>query len=64
MIQNNYANGKFSFTNLGVVTSTATCTEGYGRDKHDLGVRWNDLDGDGTHAFYHFQPKLPATDVA
>ncbi|KAK4565366.1 hypothetical protein LTR86_003983 [Recurvomyces mirabilis] len=43
---NQYANGKFTFNNIGIVTGSATCTEGYGADKHDRGVRWNDLDGD------------------
>ena len=48
VLRNDYANGVFAFTNIGVVTGSATCTEGYGTDKHDLGVRWNDMDGDGT----------------
>lgn len=47
VLRNDYANGKFSFTNIGLVTGSATCTEGYGYDMHDTGVRWNDLDGDG-----------------
>ena len=46
VIQNKFSAGKFAFTNLGVVTGSATCTEGYGHDKHDLGVRWYDVDGD------------------
>ena len=52
MIQNNFNSAGFSWTNLGVVTGSATCTEGYGTDKHDKGVRWNDLDGDGGSAEY------------
>ena len=49
MLQNEYVVGQtyFTFKDIGVVTGSATCTEGYGSDKHDLGVRWNDLDGDG-----------------
>lgn len=47
VIKNDYSDGKFSFTSLGQVTGSATCTEGYGRDKHDLGVRWHDIDADG-----------------
>ena len=48
VIQNNYSPASgFSFSNLGVQTGAATCTEGYGHDKHDRGVRWNDIDGDG-----------------
>ena len=47
MLRNDFANGKFAFTNIGIVNQGATCTEGYGYDLHDLGVRWNDLDGDG-----------------
>jgi len=50
VIQNNYS-GKFSFSNLGVVTGSASCTEGYGTEKHDRGVRWNDLDGDGRYPY-------------
>ena len=46
VILNEYSSGAFSFSNIGVVTGSATCTEGYGNDKHDLGVRWHDLDGD------------------
>ena len=44
---NGYKDGKFSFTDIGIATGRATCTEGYGRNKHDLGVRWHDLTGDG-----------------
>ncbi|KAH8797345.1 hypothetical protein F5884DRAFT_815081 [Xylogone sp. PMI_703] len=51
VLKNNYANGKFSFTSLGLVTGSATCTEGYGYDRHDNGVRWNDIDGDGRADF-------------
>lgn len=47
VLQNKYASGLFTFSSLGVVTGSASCTEGYGREKHDLGVRWNDIDGDG-----------------
>lgn len=47
MIQNLFANGKFNFKNVGAVSGAATCTEGYGSDKHDQGVRWSDIDGDG-----------------
>jgi len=47
MIRNDFTNGKFNFTSIGVVTGAASCTEGYGYDIHDLGVRWSDLDGDG-----------------
>lgn len=50
VIQNQYS-GTFAFSNLGVVTGSATCTEGYGKDKHDKGVRWNDIDGDGRADF-------------
>lgn len=49
VLKNNYANCKFSFTNLGVVTGSAGCTQGYGYDRHDNGVRWNDIDGDGMY---------------
>ncbi|CZT02070.1 uncharacterized protein RAG0_09396 [Rhynchosporium agropyri] len=55
VLRNDFANGKFSFTNIGVVTGTATCTEGYGHDLHDLGVRWNDIDGDGRADFLCMQ---------
>lgn len=51
VMKNEYKDGDFSFTDLGVVTGGATCTQGYGTDKHDLGVRWNDLDGDGRADF-------------
>jgi hypothetical protein len=47
VLKNSFLNGKFTFKNLGVVTGSAGCTEGYGYDRHDNGVRWNDLDGDG-----------------
>ncbi|PVH79243.1 carbohydrate esterase family 3 protein [Cadophora sp. DSE1049] len=47
VIKNNFANDKFSWTNLGVVTESASCGEGYGYDRHDNGVQWHDLDGDG-----------------
>lgn len=47
MIQNLFEDGNFNFQNLGTVTGAATCTEGYGNDKHDQGVRWSDIDGDG-----------------
>jgi hypothetical protein len=52
---NKFSSGKFSFSNIGVVTGTATCTEGYGTDKHDRGVRWNDLDGDNRADFLCMQ---------
>lgn len=32
---------------MGVVNAGASCSEGYGYDLHDNGVRWHDLDGDG-----------------
>ncbi|KAK5693162.1 hypothetical protein LTR97_010638 [Elasticomyces elasticus] len=51
VIRNDYDSSGFSFTNLGVQTGSATCTEGYGHDKHDKGVRWHDLDGDGRADF-------------
>ncbi|KAK4897726.1 Glucan endo-1,3-alpha-glucosidase agn1 [Elasticomyces elasticus] len=51
VIKNNYSGGKFSFTNLGVVTGTAQCTGGYGSEKHDTAVRWADIDGDGRADF-------------
>nr|OQO24051.1 hypothetical protein B0A51_05021 [Rachicladosporium sp. CCFEE 5018] len=56
VLQNRFASGKFSFVSLGVVTGSATCTEGYGTDKHDLGVRWNDIDGDGRADFLCVTP--------
>ena len=46
VILNRYASGAFVWSNIGVVTGSATCTEGYGNDKFDLGVRWSDIDGD------------------
>ncbi|PVH86852.1 carbohydrate esterase family 3 protein [Cadophora sp. DSE1049] len=55
VLRNDFANGKFVFTNIGVVTGTATCQEGYGYDLHDLGVRWNDVDGDGRADFLCMQ---------
>ncbi|KAK5111586.1 hypothetical protein LTR85_011815 [Meristemomyces frigidus] len=55
VIQNKFSSGVFTFSDLGVVTGSATCTEGYGYDKHDLGVRWNDLDGDGRADFLCMQ---------
>mgnify|MGYP003629443527 FL=1 len=55
VLRNDFANGKFAFTNIGVVTGTATCKEGYGYDLHDLGVRWNDIDGDGRADFLCMQ---------
>jgi hypothetical protein len=47
MYRNDFQNGKFSFTNIGVVTGSATCTTQYGPQFHDNGVRWHDIDGDG-----------------
>jgi hypothetical protein len=47
MYRNDFANGQFAFTNIGVVTGSATCTTQYGFDFHDNGVRWHDIDGDG-----------------
>ena len=32
MLRNEFVGGKFIFTNIGVVTGGATCTEGYGWD--------------------------------
>lgn len=55
VIQNRYSSGEFSFTNLGVVTGSATCAEGYGSEKHDLGVQWKDLDGDSRADFLCIQ---------
>lgn len=55
VVLNNYKNGEFSFSDIGIVTGAATCKEGYGNDKHDLGVRWNDLDGDGRADFLCIQ---------
>jgi hypothetical protein len=46
VILNKFSNGAFSWSNIGVVTGSASCTEGYGTDKHDKGVRWHDIDGD------------------
>ncbi|KAL2074793.1 hypothetical protein VTL71DRAFT_8572 [Oculimacula yallundae] len=51
VLRNDFANGRFAFTDIGVVTGSATCREGYGYDLHDLGVRWNDIDGDGKADF-------------
>ena len=50
VIRNDYdsATRKFVFTNIGVQTGAATCNEGYGYYKHDLGVQWHDMDGDGS----------------
>lgn len=47
VIKNNYSNGVWSFSSIGVVTEGASCAEGYGSDLTDNGVRWHDLDGDG-----------------
>lgn len=47
LFHNDFANGKFAFSNQGVVTGSATCTEGYGYDLRDTGIRWADIDGDG-----------------
>ncbi|KAK4545949.1 hypothetical protein LTR36_002513 [Oleoguttula mirabilis] len=55
VIRNEFSSGLFAFSDLDVVTGSATCTEGYGSDKHDLGVRWNDLDGDGRADFLCMQ---------
>lgn len=52
MLKTNFANGQFSFEDLGVVNAGARCTTGYGYDLNDLGVRWNDIDGDGNVASY------------
>jgi hypothetical protein len=46
VIQNKYDSSGFHFSNLGVQTGSASCTEGYGYSKHDRGVRWSDIDGD------------------
>jgi hypothetical protein len=43
----NAANGVWSFTNLGIVSGSAKCTEGYGIGLTDLGVRFADVTGDG-----------------
>ena len=51
VILNKFSSGKFSWSNIGVVTGSASCTEGYGTDKHDKGVRWHDIDGDGRADF-------------
>lgn len=52
MLRNDFANGKFAFTDIGVVTGSATCTTQYGFDLHDNGVRWHDIDGDGMVPLY------------
>jgi len=36
---NEHSKNKFAWTTLGVVIGSATCTEGYGIDKHDRSVR-------------------------
>ena len=46
LMLNAYDGSTFAFEDKGIVTGRATCTEGYGRGKHDLGVRWHDLTGD------------------
>ncbi|PBP16288.1 hypothetical protein BUE80_DR012963 [Diplocarpon rosae] len=80
VLRNDFANGKFAFTDKGVVTGDAECAEGYGYqifsgfdeknfsnssalkrveddteykfpNRHDNGVRWNDMDGDGRADF-------------
>lgn len=51
VIQNGYDKDTFTFEDIGVITGSAHCPEGYGQDKHDLGVRWNDLTGDGRADF-------------
>ncbi|KAK5731515.1 hypothetical protein LTR17_011313 [Elasticomyces elasticus] len=51
VIQNLYSNGVFKFKSLGVMSGIATCTTGRGRDKHDQGTRWADIDGDGRADF-------------
>lgn len=43
----NTTTDKFAFTNMGVVSNGATCTEGYGKRIVDLGVRFADITGDG-----------------
>ncbi|KAH6707532.1 hypothetical protein BKA61DRAFT_678931 [Leptodontidium sp. MPI-SDFR-AT-0119] len=55
VLRNDFANGKFAFTSIGVVTGTAKCTESYGYDLHDLGLRWNDIDGDAEAEFLCMQ---------
>ena len=47
LIRNNYQNGNWAFQDLGLVSAAAACSQGYGYDLHDNGVRWHDLDGDG-----------------
>lgn len=52
MWRNDFANGKFGFTDIGLVTGTATCPIpfgqiAYGFENHDNGVQWHDIDGDG-----------------
>jgi hypothetical protein len=47
MFRNDFANGKFVFTNIGFVTGFATCGTEYRHDFYDNGVRWYNIDGDG-----------------
>lgn len=56
VMENKFAAGTFSFVDLGIVTGSAKCNQGYGLDKHDLGVRWHDLTGDGRADFLCVQP--------
>jgi hypothetical protein len=56
VLLNGYDGNKFSFKDIGIVTGHATCTEGYGHSKHDLGVRWHDLTGDGRADLLCVQP--------
>ncbi|KAK5707629.1 hypothetical protein LTR97_000167 [Elasticomyces elasticus] len=56
VIQNNYDSSGFHFTNLGVQSGAAICTEAYGYNKHDRGVRWSDIDGDGRADFLCMSP--------
>jgi len=56
VLLNEYDGSKFAFKDIGIVTGHATCAEGYGQSKHDLGVRWHDLTGDGRADFLCVQP--------
>jgi hypothetical protein len=48
MYRNDYSltTDKFTFTNVGVVSGVAKCTQGYGPGLYDLGVRFADITGD------------------
>lgn len=55
VILNQYSSNGFQWKDITYVTGGATCTEGYGTYKHDRGVRWNDIDGDGRADFLCMQ---------